>query len=151
MLKYFINNLKVIFASSQLWGIRFPSATISTLFGPIPVRNLLLLPALRNSRFGGSLYAAADPLLSPYSNSFGMPLMSGAKRTKFGMLISSSSSVFRQFVHASPVAIVRPFPAGAFVTEMQASINADSHQVNISIIISSRLLDIIATIIISVG
>ncbi|KAH3799386.1 hypothetical protein DPMN_153206 [Dreissena polymorpha] len=150
MLKYFINILKVIFASSQLWGIRFPRATISTLFGPIPVRNLLLSPALGNSPFDGLLYAAADPLSSPFSNSFGMPLMSRAKRTKFGILISSSSSVFSQFVNASPVAIVRPFPAGAFATEMQASNNADSHQVTINIISSSQLV-IIATVIISVG
>ncbi|KAH3799629.1 hypothetical protein DPMN_153240 [Dreissena polymorpha] len=139
-----------MFANSQLWGIRFPSATISTSFGPLPVRNLLA-PALGASRFDGLLYAAADPLSSPCLNSFGMPLMSGAERTKFGIPISTPSSVFSQFVNASPVAIVRPFPMGAFVTEMQASNNADSHQVNISVIISSSQLVIIATVIISVG
>ncbi|KAH3799633.1 hypothetical protein DPMN_153244 [Dreissena polymorpha] len=138
-----------MFANSQLWGIRFPSATISTSFGPLPVRNLLA-PALGASRFDGLLYAAADPLSSPYLNSFGMPLISGAKRTKFGIPISTPSSVFSQFVNASPVAIVRPFPAGAF-SEMQASNNADSHQANISVIISSSQLVIIATVIISVG
>ncbi|KAH3799569.1 hypothetical protein DPMN_153180 [Dreissena polymorpha] len=140
----------MIFASSQLCGIRFPRATISTLFGQLSLRNLLFSPALGNSRFHGMLYAAADPLSSPYLKTFGMPLMLGAKRTKFGILISSSSFVFSQFVNASPVAIVRLFPAGAFVTEMQASNNADSLQITISIIISSSLLVIIATIVISV-
>ncbi|KAH3799590.1 hypothetical protein DPMN_153201 [Dreissena polymorpha] len=148
ILKYFINIFTVMFADSQLWGIRFPSATISTSFGPLPVRNFLA-PALDASRFDGLLHAAADPLSSPYLNSFGMPLISGAKRTKFGIPISSPSSVF--FVNASPVAIVRRFRAGGFVTEMQASNNADSHQVNISVIISSSQLVIIATVIISVG